>query len=613
VNINEVSDFIGSLEAFSQLTEVQADYIAKKIRVSYYAAGNSIEPEEGRLLLVRTGSIAVVDPGGKVVDILQCGDFHGSDLLPDGMRSGYGLRCEDDSLVYFLAEDSLELIMQQNSALREFFTQMSERKLYQQQKHRSRINTTRVGDIFAARVVSVSADASIRDAVEVMASENVSSLLIVQDSKLAGILTDKDLRKRVLSKQLALDTAVGEVMTAAPWTVTVDSLLFNALELMCRHNVHHLPVTDRSDNLVGMVSATDLIHNLQTDPVNLISDIHRQQTLHGLVAVSRRLRNLMEYIWRLKLPSYLGSQIITTVTDALTVRLIEIFIKESGPAPCLYSWMAFGSQARHEQAMNADQDNALLLEHEPQGEVGSYFEALATFVCDGLKECGIRYCPGGIMAKNPDHRLSLRGWTRRFETLLQSPTPDAVMHASIYFDSRCIAGSHSLFNGLQQDTLTMSRRNELFLYHLADNATKVTAPIGFFKNLVLDKKNGKDKVLDLKSSGLILIVDLVRVYSLNAGQIEVNTRQRLMRLESDQGRLSYVDPNECRNLLDSFDFLSQLRWDKHHADLSTHQSVSNSLNPQTISALQRQQLKDVFVVVSKAQNTLRHRFCRDTW
>lgn len=613
MNVSEVSDFLGSLEPFSQLNRDQVQMIAMKIKVAYCAAGNCPTVGEGRILLLRTGAISLLDDRDDVIDILQAGDFHGIGAAFDNCQEHYYLRCVEDSLIYSFAQDDFRLLLEQYIALREFFHQMKEQNLYKQQKRISRVNTARVGDIIQRRVISVDPQCDIQGAVELMTDLSISSLLIEEDRKPLGILTDKDLRRRVIAERLDYKTPVSEVMTKDPWTVSVDSLLLNALEIMCRRNIHHLPVMDRDGELTGMVSSTDLMNRLQTDPVSMISKIHRQNAVEGLVAISRQLPDLVDFVAQTKLPSFIGSQIITSITDALTQRLIEIHIATHGAPPCLFSWVAFGSQARNEQALNADQDNALVIEREPGGSVGIYFEYLAQTVCDGLDACGIPYCKGGIMAKNKDHRLSLRSWKQLFEGLLSSPTPSAVMRASIYFDARCIYGSNSLFNGLRKDTLAMTSRNELFLYHLADDATKVKAPIGLFKNLILDKKQNKDKGLDLKERGLILITDLVRVYTLNAGFEEVNTRERLLLLKSTENGSSSLGPNECEDLLGAFDFLAQLRWDKHYTDLLNKKPPNNLVDPRLLSAFQRQQLKDVFSVVNRAQQNMRHRFCRDTW
>ncbi len=259
-----------------------------------------------------------------------------------------------------------------------------------------------------------------------------------------------------------------------------------------------------------------------------------------------------------------------------------------------------------DQSVNADQDNALLLEKEPVGAVADYFAALGDFVCQGLARCGIMLCPGNIMASNSALRLSLKGWSGQFAKWISTPTPDALLKSSIFFDLRLIDGSKGLFNALQQDIL--ARTNQpLFLRLLAQNTLQRTAPLSFLKNFILEHDGKHKKGLDLKKRGISLITDIVRVYALSAGISEVNTRQRLVQLAASH----IMDNRDTQNLSDAFDVLAQLRWDKHQHDLIQGHDVSNLLDPAVLSGLQRHQLKDCFAVINAAQSSLKLRFCRD--
>uniref|UniRef100_UPI0023574AA9 putative nucleotidyltransferase substrate binding domain-containing protein n=1 Tax=Rheinheimera sp. TaxID=1869214 RepID=UPI0023574AA9 len=302
-----------------------------------------------------------------------------------------------------------------------------------------------------------------------------------------------------------------------------------------------------------------------------------------------------------------AGHVITTITDALTQRLIYLAQQQLGEAPCVFSWLAFGSQARMDQSLNADQDNALLLEKEPNGAVADYFSALADFVCQGLARCGIPLCPGNIMATNPELRLSLKGWSGRFARWIATPTPEALLKASIFFDLRVIDGSKGLFNALQQDILQRTSEAPLFLYHLAQAALQRTAPLGLFKNFILEQDGKHKKGLDLKKRGISLLTDLARVYALSAGINDVNTRRRLQQLAT-QG---VIDSKDSQNIIDAFDLLAQLRWEKHLQDLQQGHDVTNLLDPMDVSGLARHQLKDGFAVINEAQSRLKHRFCRD--
>ena len=249
----------------------------------------------------------------------------------------------------------------------------------------------------------------------------------------------------------------------------------------------------------------------------------------------------------------------------------------------------------------------MLLEKEPTGDIAAYFSALADIVCNGLAQCGVTLCPGNIMATNAELRLSLKGWSGRFARWIATPTPEALLKASIFFDMRVIDGSKGLFNALQEDILQRTAQAPLFLYHLAQAALQRTAPLGFFKNFILEQDGKHKKGLDLKKRGISLITDLVRVYALSAGIHQINTRSRLATLVSE----GVIDSKDSQNLQDAFDVLAQLRWEKHQHDLQQGHNVTNLLDPAELSGLSRHQLKDSFAVINEAQSRLKHRFCRD--
>ncbi|WP_449360497.1 DUF294 nucleotidyltransferase-like domain-containing protein [Alishewanella longhuensis] len=125
-----------------------------------------------------------------------------------------------------------------------------------------------------------------------------------------------------------------------------------------------------------------------------MGEIHRQTSIDGLEQCSLQINNLAQTLGKQQVPAHEAGHIITTITDALTQRLIKLAQQALGPAPCVFTWLCFGSQARMDQSINADQDNALLLEREPTADIADYFERLADFVCQGLARCGITLCPG---------------------------------------------------------------------------------------------------------------------------------------------------------------------------------------------------------------------------
>ncbi|MBV2128395.1 DUF294 nucleotidyltransferase-like domain-containing protein [Arsukibacterium indicum] len=607
MDVAEVTTFLAKTTPFDQLATAELANLGANINVYYCQQGETIQLSSERLMIVRTGIFALYSDQQTLLTKLEEGDFYGYQLLLTGLSDNDNLVCEEDGLVYWLNADAFHQLRYQYKNIDIFFQRLFGRRLhqYKEQQQNSRF-TLKVSDIVQARKIAIDGGQSVQQAATLMTEKRVSSLLVEQNEQLIGIITDRDLRSRVLAAGLAANTEVSQVMTAKPHVIDKHAYLFEAVQLMSRHNIHHLPVLDNQQSY-SMITATDIIRSQQDHPVYLIGEIHRQTSVDGLEHCSSQISSLALTLGKQQVPAHEAGHIITTITDALTQRLIALAQLELGPAPCVFSWLAFGSQGRMDQSLNADQDNALLLEKEPAGEIAEYFAALADFVCQGLARCGITLCPGNIMASNSALRLSLKGWSGQFGKWVNSPTPDALLKASIFFDLRIIEGSRGLFNALQQDILARTQDNALFLYHLAQTALQRSAPLSFLRNFILEHDGKQKKGLDLKKRGISLITDIVRVYALAAGISEINTRQRLVQLAAS----GVMDSKDTQNLSDAFDVLAQLRWDKHQHDLAQGHDVSNLLDPNVLSGLQRHQLKDSLTVINDAQSSLKQRFCRD--
>ena len=150
-----------------------------------------------------------------------------------------------------------------------------------------------------------------------------------------------------------------------------------------------------------------------------------------------------------------------------------------------YCWVALGSRARLEQALAADQDNAIIIDNGVQPDQLGWFEQLFRRVTDDLATCGYPRCPGDIMATNPQWRQPLTHWRREFSSWMLKPVPDAVLGASIFFDMRPVHGDPGLHAQLQHHVLAAVPRSLVFLAQMTKHATSNEPPLGFFRGFVL--------------------------------------------------------------------------------------------------------------------------------
>jgi CBS domain-containing protein len=294
----------------------------------------------------------------------------------------------------------------------------------------------------------------------------------------------------------------------------------------------------------------------------------------------------------------------TLITDAFTVRLLELAEQELGQPPCEYAWLSFGSQAREEQTAKTDQDNGLLLARELEATESAYFDRLSRFVCGGLDRLGYEYCPGEIMALNSKWRTGLAGWKSHFDGWIDEPEPKSVMHSSIFFDMRCVHGDASLADELISYASHRASGNRIFRRFMAANVLQHRPPIGFFRRFVQEEDGTHSEGLNLKHRGVVPIVDLVRMRALEAGVTEPNTFRRLERAVD----LDAMNEDDASSLRDALMLIGRIRLQHQAALLQAGDSPGNLVPPEELSPLMRRQLKAAFMQVVEAQSALRVRY-----
>ena len=404
-DVSIASEFLHTVPPFNTLETDDLAKLARKLEAGYYPQGKIIfesTPPPG-LAVIRKGAVRLVDHEHKFLDKRSEGELFGHGIYFHGELKDYIAEAEEDCLVWHIGQDDFIALCEAYPLLDEYFGSHLQTRL--RAAAQVRHSVTQVRDLLKREPVKVPADTSIRAAAQLMSRDNVSSVLVMKGEELAGIVTDKDLRKRVIAAGLDTGVAIADVMTGNPMTLQVDSAVDAALLLMMRENYHHLPVVDEG-RPVGLVTAGDILRSQSEHPLRLVRDIHKRDSVEDLLRLSRRLPSLFERMVTLGRDVEQIGRMVTHITDAFTIRLIQLAEEKYGEPPMRYAWVVFGSQAREEQTARTDQDNGLVLERKADDDEAEYFARLANFVCDGLDRLGYVYCPGEIMALNVKWRVS---------------------------------------------------------------------------------------------------------------------------------------------------------------------------------------------------------------
>jgi CBS domain-containing protein len=552
-----------------------------------------------------SGELMLLDDQRQPILVLRAGELLAPSAHPGIASAQAQTACElariDGNLLETLREESAALAI-----LLPFSPPPSDAKARERNQADPALNlmTTPVRSLIKREPITLPPNTPIFEAARTMSEKRVSSVLIVEQGHLFGLITDRDLRNRVLAAGLDPARPVADIATLAPMTIDVHSPAFDALLLMARHNIHHVPVVD-GQRIVGMITATDVTEQHSTSAVYLAGEIYKQTTVEGLQASSSRIKRLQQSLASAQASAYSSGHIITAITDAITSRLLQLAELKLGPAPVDYVWVAAGSQARNEQTAKSDQDNCMVLDDRfEEAQHGAYFKALAQFVCDGLDACGYIYCPGEMMAMTDTWRQPQRRWAEYFERWTGTPDPKALMLTCVFFDLRAVHGSSVLLDDLRRDVLSRTKGNTLFLAHMVANALQHQPPLGLFKGISAIRSGEHKGAIDLKHTGVVPIVDLARVYALAGGHEAVNTHDRLVSAAAGGA----ISEQSARDLRDALEFIAFTRIQHQARQIAAGQPPDNFLPLADISNFERSQLKDAFNVVHSLQNVIGQRY-----
>ncbi|MBF0620363.1 MAG: cyclic nucleotide-binding/CBS domain-containing protein [Magnetococcales bacterium] len=614
IELVEILDFLTSCPPFDILPESIQHTLPAKISIRYARRGTHIL-ERGDTLeflqIIRTGAVEIFKQDGQLLVRLGEGDIFGAQTLQRGQSIVTRTEAMEDTLLYQLPAETFFELCEQSEQFKDYFGPLGADRLKRAiqnaedgQESAFGLMAISLGEIISRKPVCLSTGASIQSAAKLMTDEEVSSLLLVEDKDLVGIITDRDLRRRVLAKGLDPSQPVSRVMSEAPKKISAHRSSFDAMLTMAENNTHHLPV-HQDGQIVGVVTPYSLLQNQCTSVVFMVSKINLQQTIEGLQDVCTQIPQLLVNLSDSGTTAQSIGHALTVVTDTISRRLLRFAERAFGPAPVPFAWAAAGSQARNEQTVQSDQDHCLLIDDSYiPAQHGAYFEKLSHYVSDGLNICGFVYCPGNAMATNSQWRQPIRVWRRMFRRWIQEPTPKAVMLCSIFFDLKFIGGDESLFWYFRDCVLDNAGKNRIFLAHLAANASRNQPPVGFFRNFTLIRGGEHDDTVNLKKNGVIPIVDLARVYSLEKGIKDVNTRKRLEKCR-DSGLLS---GRGATDLIDAMAFIELTRIRHQAKRLRSGQSPNNYLPPEELTPFERDHLKDAFLIVRTMQSAMEQKY-----
>ena len=370
--------------------------------------------------------------------------------------------------------------------------------------------------------------ASVDDAARTMHQQDVGSVVVVDaHSRPLGIFTTQDLVRMVAEDRR--DAPVSAAMTRDPIALPGHAPAYEAALAMVEHHVRHVLVTQDgrlvgviserdlfSLQRLGLAELTmeirlaadiDLLARLGAQIRRITALLVEQGvaaerlTLFVSVLNDRLSQRVIEVVRKRHRWEHIGWCWLAFGSEG---RLEQTFSSDQD------NGLVFES---HEGASATETRRALL--------------AFAREVNDALDACGFPLCTGNVMASNPALCLSLDEWKAKMGGWFEHPDPKALLDGAICFDFRPLFGDASLAQALREWLLPRTRARPAFLRLMAANALEARPALGVLADFATEDAPDAPGTINLKLHGVRPFVDAARVYALAFGIAPTATVERL--------------------------------------------------------------------------------------
>lgn len=630
VPIENVVDFLSNALPFNILAPEIIHALARKCLVDFYPKGTRIFEQNSTRVdyfyLIQRGGVKSFlctnddEETAKLVDFRGEGEYFGALPIIQNTTANLNVETVEDTFCFLIAKNDFRKILEDHKEVSQYFLRTMSAKLVKgvyaelrQQKAVPKAEgalhlfSAPVADIAKGKLHTAPLNATVQEVACLMSDYCIGSLLIRDEAgAIVGIVTDKDIRSKVVAKGLDYHAKVSEIMSSPVQTISHLAVGFDALLKMMKDRVHHLAI-EKGGQMYGIITTHDIMVHQGTSPLYLFREIISLQDIEGLYALSKKVAFVIRPLIEEGAKANNITRMMTVLNDHILTKLLTLLQEQMGPAPVPFCWLLVGSEGRREQTFKTDQDNAIIYAQSDDPalteESERYFEAFAKQAINHLVQCGYPLCPGDIMASNLKWRQPYPVWEGYFAKWCGTPNPQEVLNSTIFFDFRSGYGDATLADTLRKRLNEIIKREGIFLLYLARNCLSSKPPLSFFKNFIVEKDGEHKNTFDLKSKAIVFLVDFARLMALKYGVNEVNTLDRLMALNQQ-----YMSSGLRDETIEAYEFLMHVRLVHQLRMLENGEEPNNYINPKDLSDLERQTLKEAFLVITRLQDVIRQEF-----
>ena len=628
VVLDRISELLAFTPAFDRLPEEVREQLLGEISLRYYGPDEVIL-EQGAtthdyLYVIESGSVRLTEKeSGRLVDEYGEKDIFGNYGILNGGPLPYEARATEPTVCVLLGTKDFRELYENHRDFAAFFDK--DLKNYEHDGSsgldasgsRLLFGTT-LGELVGRGPVVCSPKATAREVAQAMRDENADSVVITEADEVLGILTDIDLRNKIVADGVPPETLVDDLMHRNALRLNADEPVFQALMDMMQHQTYHVVVSERKapkPKLLGVISDKDISRAQGSSPAFMTERVEQTNSPEDLYGIRGEIDKLLIRLERQGVKPKDLITINTELNDHLMKRLIGLVEKELQEArseirvDLPWAWLSLGSEGRGEMSLLTDQDNALVYadpsDEDEAERAEEWFRTLAEQANEVLARAGFALCEGDIMARNPKLRLPLSEWKEYFSGLISQPDANVLVWTSVLFDLRGLYGDMSLVEDLENDILESLNDSRSFLPFMVQNALGSRPPLSFFRRFVLERSGEYRHTFNVKRRGVKPITDAARVLAIQLRYLDsVNTEDRLQHIAQQIPGLK----STAEDALDAYNYLTELRFMHHLRTIGRGDKLNNQINPSDLNNTQQNMLKVVFSTVQDVQDALARQF-----
>lgn len=624
-----LADAIGLFKAsppFEELDHATLEELAASLVEESYQRGGTLVDLDGAqgsaVWIIKKGAVKVTIPFGRndevLVDYRGTGEIFGYLALLTGDQLRGEISFLEDTVCYRIERRTvLRLLQRHPHFARQFFAtflhkyvakpyrELGKKKLFYGGGDRL-LFTTPVGELVTRPLITAAEEISIRQAAETMAANRVSSLVLLDRSGLpAGIITNSDLRDKVVAKGRDIDQPVRRIHSQSLVKVEAGDLCIEALFKMYHYRIHHLLVLDNG-RAKGIVTTHDLMKLQGKSPVSIVREIEERQSLTELVSPVRRLQDLLGHFLEEGVKATHILRIASEICDRLLCKVLEMAQKATGPSPLPWCVLIYGDRGRQEQVRPGIDHCAVVFEN-PRGEeeerlAREYFQRLSSSARGMLSQIVASPDSGAESEFHDIQCRSLTNWENTFSRWIEMTQPAAMAQVVGMFDYRCLYGDRRLADDLDRSIRALLAANRGFF--------RIMAAALHDKYPLLSgtpRKTGELLLPDDLSSlqyGVAPLVDIARLFALENRVSETGTSERLRLL----GEMPTPIHDQGAELTTAFDVICGCSLHRHYQRMHQNHVLSPLQYIAQLNTLERRILHEAFVAVGKMLRLLHDRF-----